>query len=80
MNIEARKIALVKEFLNIDNENTIRAIEQLLNEMKATAYEEDLMPMSMAQYKAEIQRAIDDETNGRLIKAKDLKKQIREWD
>jgi len=33
----------------------------------------------MAQYRAEIQMAIEVEKNGRLIRAGDLKKKIREW-
>lgn len=80
MNIEARKISLIKEFLNIDNEKIIRAIEELLHNKKIENYESDLKPMTMERYKAEIEMAIKDEINGRLIKANDLKRQIREWD
>lgn len=80
MNIEARKLSLVKEFVNIDNEKIIREIEELLNKRKIEAYEENLKPMSMARYKAEIEKAIEDEKSGRLIKAEDLKRQIKEWD
>lgn len=79
MNIEARKISLVKEFLNVENEEIIQEMEDLLHEKKAETYEGNLKPMSMARYKAEIERAIDDEKNGRLIKADDLKNQIQEW-
>lgn len=80
MDIEARKISLVKEFLNIDNEKIIRAIEELLHNKKVENYESDLKPMTMERYKMEIEMAIRDEKNGRLIKADDLKKQIQEWD
>lgn len=80
MNIEARKISLVKEFLNIDNETIIREIEELLYSKKIENYESNLKPMTMDRYKAEIEMAIKDEKNGRLIKADDLKKQIQEWD
>lgn len=80
MNIEACKISFVKEFLNVDNENIIREVEDLLHKKKTEIYEENLKPMSMAQYKAEIAGAIDDEKNGRLIKANGLKEEIREWD
>ncbi len=80
MGIEARKISLVKEFLNIDNEKIICAIEELLHSKKVENYESDLKPMTMERYKMEIEMAIRDEKNGRLIKADDLKKQIQEWD
>jgi len=80
MDIEARKISLIKEFLNIDNEKIIRAIEELLHNKKIENYESDLKPMTMERYKMEIEMAVRDEKNGRLIKADDLKKQIQEWD
>jgi len=80
MNIEARKISLVKEFLDIENEQTIQEIEEFLHNKKIEAYESNIKPMTMERYKAEIVMAIKDEENGRLIKAEDLKKQIQEWD
>lgn len=80
MNIEARKISLLKEVLNIDNEKMIRAVEELLHRKETEAFEEDLKPMSMARYKSEIKEAIEDEKNERLIKVEDLKKQIQRWD
>lgn len=80
MNIEARKISLVKEFLNIENEQTIQEIEEFLHNKKMESYESSLKPMTMHQYKAEIEMSIKDEENGRLIKVEDLKKQIQEWD
>ena len=80
MNIEARKISIVKELLNLDNERVVKAVEELLCKVKIENYENNLKPMSMAQYRAGIQMAIEDEKNNRLIRARDLKKKIREWD
>lgn len=80
MNIEARKISLMKEFLNIENEQIIIEIEKILHKKKIENYESNLKPMTMDRYKAEIQMSINDEENGRLIKAADLKKQVQEWD
>lgn len=80
MNIEARKISIVKELLNVDNEKVVKAVEDLLCKIKIENYENNLKPMSMAQYEAEVQMAMEDEKNGRLIRARDLKKKIREWD
>ena len=45
MNIEARKISLLKEVLNIDNEKIIRAVEELLHRKETEAFEEDLFLM-----------------------------------
>ena len=80
MNIEARKISVVKELLSVENEGVVKAVEDLLRKIKIENYENNLTPMSMARYRAEIQMAIEDEKNGRLIRAVDLKKKIREWD
>lgn len=80
MSLEARKISHVKAFLDIENENLIEAIEELLHNKKIENYEQNLKPITMEQYKAEIKMAINDEENGRLIKADDLKKQIQGWE
>lgn len=38
------------------------------------------MKGTSTRYKAELQRTVNDEENGQLTKADDLKKQIGEWD
>ena len=80
MNIEARKISVVKQLLSVENEGVVKAVEDLLRKIKIENYENNLTPMSMARYRAEIQMAIENKKNGRLIRAVDLKKKIREWD
>lgn len=79
MNIDSRKISLAKEVLNIEDEKIIRILEELLKEVRISAYESKLKSMSIEQYKEEIQLAIQDEIAGRLIKATDLKEQIKGW-
>lgn len=79
MNIDSRKISLAKEVLNIEDEKIIRILEELLKEVRISAYESKLKSMSIEQYKEEIQLAIQDEIAGRLIKAADLKEQIKGW-
>lgn len=80
MNLEARKISLIQEFLRIDNEKVISALENLLHKSKSESFEENLKPMSLDQLNNEIDKAIDDENNDRLINAKDLKNKIQKWD
>lgn len=41
--------------------------------------EKNLKPMSMEQYNAEIDQAMEDSKNGRMIKATDLKAKIQKW-
>lgn len=47
---------------------------------KAELLEENQKPMILSQYKAEINQAMVDSKNGRIIKAKDLKAKIQKWD
>ncbi|MCO5268593.1 MAG: hypothetical protein M9897_06845 [Brumimicrobium sp.] len=79
MNIDSRKILLAKEVLNLEDEKIIQIFEKLLKEVKLSNYESSLKPISLEQYKSEIHLAIQDEKAGRMIKATDLKKQIRGW-
>lgn len=80
MNLEARKISLVQEFLRIDNEKIISALENLLHKSKSENFDENLKPMSLDKFNDEIDKAIDDENNNRLMDAKDLKNKIQKWD
>lgn len=79
MNIDSRKISIAKQVLNLNNDEMLKVLENLLNDMKLSEYESKLEPMSLKQYKAEIKETIQDEKEGRIIKAADLKKQISEW-
>ena len=80
MNLEARKISLVQEFLRIDNEKIISTLENVLHRIKSENFENNLKPMSLEQFNNEIDKAIDDETNDRIINIKDLKNKIQKWD
>ena len=79
MNIEARKISLIQEFLKIDNEKIISAIENFLHKTKSEKFDENIKPMSLEEFYFEIDKALEDEKNNRITNAKDLKKKIKEW-
>lgn len=79
MNIEAKKLSLIQEFLRIDNEKIINALEALLLKSKYDHFEDSLKPMSIEQFNSEIDQSIDDEKNNRLISNDDLKQKINKW-
>lgn len=79
MNLEARKISLVQEFLRIDNEKMISALENFLRKNKSEQFEKNLNPMTLEQLNFEIDKALDDEKNNRIISAKNLKDKIQKW-
>ncbi|MCD4772332.1 MAG: hypothetical protein K8R41_02985 [Bacteroidales bacterium] len=73
MNIETRKLSFIQEFLRLQNEEIISGLEKLLKKRKSELYENDLKPMDLNQFNNEIDQAIDDSENDRVIKAADLK-------
>ena len=80
MDLEARKISFVQEFLRLQNEESISGLEKLLRERKVELIEKNLKPMSMDQYNVEMDQAMEDSKNGRMIKATDLKAKVQKWD
>lgn len=80
MDLETRKISFVQEFLRLQNEEIVSGLEKLLRQRKVELVERNLKPMTMEQYKNEIDLAMEDSKNGRMIKASDLKDKIKKWD
>lgn len=79
MDLEARKISFVQEFLRLQNEDIVSGLEKLLRKRKAELIEQNFTPMTMEQYNSEIDQAMENSKNGRMIKATDLKAKIRKW-
>lgn len=77
MNLQSRKIAFVQEFLRLEDEAVIADLEELLRERISSDGEGS--PMSVKQFNQEIDRSIEDSKNDRVIKARDLKKKIDQW-
>lgn len=80
MDLETRKIAFVQEFLSLQNEEIVSGLEKLLRKRKAELLMKNQEPMCRSQYNAEIDQAMEDSKNGRMIKAEDLKAKIQKWD
>ncbi|EOZ98042.1 hypothetical protein A33Q_1549 [Indibacter alkaliphilus LW1] len=79
MDLEARKILFVQEFLRLQNEEIVSVLENLLRKQKAELIERNFKPMTKEEYNAEIDQAMKDSQNGRMIKATDLKSKIQKW-
>jgi len=73
MDLQARKISFVQEFLRIQNEGIISGLEKFLKNHKSELFKKNLKPMELAQFYNEIDKALDDSKNDRVIKACDLK-------
>ncbi len=79
MDLEAKKISFVQEFLRLQNEEIINGLEKMLHKRKAELLEKEMKPMSMQQFNKEIDQALNDSQNGRLIKGSDLKSKVQKW-
>ncbi|MEH6659278.1 hypothetical protein [Leeuwenhoekiella marinoflava] len=79
MDLEARKIAFVQEFLRLQNEEILSGLEKLMRKRKAELIDKNFKPMTMEDYNSEIDQAMEDSKNGRMIKASDLKAKIQKW-
>ncbi len=79
MDIQARKIHFVQEFLRLKNEALIEKFENILRSERQKSYEESLYPMSTDEFNEMIDSAEEDSKNGRLISSSDLKKEMDSW-
>ncbi|WDF62400.1 hypothetical protein [Flavobacterium sp. KACC 22763] len=80
MDLEARKISFVQEFLRLQNEEIVNQLENLLHEQKVQLLDLEMKPMSLDQFNNEIDQSINDVAQGRITSAKDLKSRIQKWD
>jgi hypothetical protein len=73
MSIETRKISFIQEFLQVQNEEIIRSLEDLLKSKKKEHVNTSKEPMSIYQLNKEIDESMKDSENGKIKKAADLK-------
>ncbi len=73
MNLETRKLSFIQDFLRIQNEEIVIGLENLLKKRKMEQYENELKPMDLKQFNDEIDQALNDSENDRVIKATELK-------
>ena len=79
MDIQARKLNLIEEFIRITDESIIEKLEFLVRTEKKKLHERELKPMSLNEFHEMIDQAKDDKTNGRVVSHDDLKTKIKSW-
>lgn len=77
MDITARKLNFVQQFLKLSDEKTIDKLEKLL--YKETKTSDDHSPMTIEEFYAMIDKSENDHKNGNVIEAKDILNQIDKW-
>jgi hypothetical protein len=79
MNIQARKLVLIEEFIRISDENLITKIESFLKQEKKITQEKNLIPLSLSEFHEMIDQAKRDGDAGRVISHQELKKKVKTW-
>jgi hypothetical protein len=77
MNLQARKIEFVQEFLKIQREDIVMRLEELLKKEKLKLDSELKKPFSTAEFNERIEKSIDDSRNGRLTENKELLAEVK---
>ncbi|MFH6960490.1 hypothetical protein ACHRV1_24080 [Flavobacterium aquidurense] len=79
MDLEARKISFVQEFLRLQSEEIVIHLENLLHKQKVELLDQEMKSMNIEQFNKEIDQSLNDAKNARIISAKDLKSKIQKW-
>ena len=79
MDIFARKLNFVQEFLRISDEDLVDKLERFLRTERKKRVDKDFKPMTMNEFNQMIEKAEDDVKNGRMIEASELLKKVEKW-
>lgn len=79
MNIEARKIEFIQEFLKLQREETISKLEKILQQERKYSDNKKTDTMSARELNKRIDKSMEDSRNGRLTEANDLLAEIEKW-
>lgn len=79
MNIQAKKLALIEEFIRINDEEFISKIELLIKTERKRLLDNEKQPMSLDEFYEMIDLAKQDSDHGRVISHQDLKEKIKSW-
>lgn len=79
MDIQTRKLHFIQEFLRLANDSIVEKFEKILQQERKRIVEQEISPMTMAEYEQRIDNALDDLDNNRVTTAKKLKKEIASW-
>ncbi|HBX52858.1 MAG TPA: hypothetical protein DEH02_17470 [Bacteroidales bacterium] len=79
MDIQTRKIQIMRDFLNVSSIELIEKFENLLKEQYRKMLEIEIKPMSLQEYESLFQKAVEDKKNGKVKNARNLKKEISTW-
>ncbi|HOB85965.1 MAG TPA: hypothetical protein PLS45_08245 [Bacillota bacterium] len=79
MDIQARKINFIQEFLRVADDELVTKFEKLLKVERKKQLEKELRPMTMNEFDEIIDKSENDFSNGRVTESRNLLDQIDSW-
>jgi len=79
MDLIARKLNFVQEFLRISDEDLVAKLELLLSTERKKRVDMEIKPMTMNEFNQMIEKSEDDIKNGRVVEARELLKKVDKW-
>jgi hypothetical protein len=77
MNIEARKLVLIEEFLRIQDENLLKKLESFMRKENKISHERNLSPIPLNEFHEMIDQALRDSESGKVISHEELIKKVK---
>jgi hypothetical protein len=78
MDLQARKVAFIEDFIRVQSEKTILQFEKLLKKEVKNSQNE-FVPMSIEQLIKRVDLSIEDSNNGKLTSNEALMDEIEKW-
>lgn len=79
MDLQTRKLELIRIFLNIQNEDIISRVESLLKKESKVSKEKSLKPLTINELNNRIDQSLDDSKNDNVTEIDDLIEEIEKW-
>lgn len=79
MDIEARKIEFIQEFLKLQSEEAITRLEKVLKKEKKLSVNREIQPMTIKVFNKKIDKSMKDSKEGKLTEVNDLMAEIEKW-
>lgn len=79
MDLQTRKLEIIREFLKVQSEDVVSRIEKILIKENQTSEKEVLKPMTIEEFNSRINKSLEDSKKGRLIEATEFKSKIDTW-
>ncbi len=79
MDLQTRKISFVKEFLNLQSEETVSLFEKLLKKEKLKMSSKELNPMTLEEFNERIDFSLEDSRKARFTESGELLSEIEKW-